>query len=234
MMPPLRTRQASTFALSLCGGVLACCVSTGCRSFSSTPISRSDGDCLAGDSNGQTRWKSSARPHKGLPVKLKVTTHWDVYIKERYCVELSEKEKEGKVTHQLDEPLSATPLYFVETKPVQTDQVVLVDFKRPGSGSLNMDATFTDEQYFKKITSKLQDDTITDSAALVKAIAKFTAVPVGADEPKDSERRKWLERTVAYQRFDINDPLYEQKLDEFVSHHLNACNSCSSSSSDAR
>lgn len=209
--------------------LLAVAVCSGCRSFSSTPISRFGNDQLSGDSNGFPRWLCNSRPHKGLPVKLKVTTHWDVFIKERYCVELKQQESNGKVQQQLDEPLSSTPLYFVETLPVHSEQVVMVDFKRPGSGSLDMDATFTDQQYFKKITSKLQDDTITDTAALVKSIAKLAATPTGAqegDETPDSGNRKWLERTVAYQRFDINDPDYESKLDEFVSHHLNACNSC--------
>jgi len=203
---------------------------SGCRSFSSTPITRTGNDDLHGDSNGSSRWFCNARPHKGIPVKLKVTTHWDVYIKERYCVELSEKERNGKLEHQLEEPLTATPLYFVETIPVHSEQVVMVDFKRPGSGSLDLDATFTDEQYFKKITSKLQDDTVTDTADLVKSIAKLAATPTGSgsgDENSEDGRRKWLERTVAYQRFDINDPDYESKLDDFVGLHLNACNSCS-------
>lgn len=212
----------------------SCTLLVGCRSISSTPVSRFDNDSYSGNSNGQHRWFCNARPHKGVPVKLKVTTHCDVFIKERYCVELRESPTSKKSTAdnakqpqlQLDEPLADTPLTFVESVPVQTDQVILVDFKRPGSGSLNLDATFTDEQYFKKITSKLQDDTITDSAALVKSIAKFAGTPVAAnskDAPPESSNRTWLERTIAYQRFDINDPLYEEKLEEFVNTHLHAC-----------
>jgi hypothetical protein len=226
--------------LSIC--LLCLLIPTGCRSISSTPISRFDNNALAGNSNGQPRWFCNARPHKGVPVKLKVTTHCDVFIKERYCVELQDANAPStasatnkKPRLQLEEPLAASPLTFVESIPVQTDQVVLVDFKRPGSGSLNLDATFTEEQYFKKISSKLQDDTITDSAALIKNIAKFAGTPVAANskaaEP-ESANRKWLERTIAYQRFDINDPLYEIKLEDFVNTHLHACTNPSCSATE--
>lgn len=231
------TRMNAIVMLSFCLLILS--LPTGCRSISSTPISRFDNNSLAGNSNGEPRWFCNARPHKGVPVKLKVTTHCDVFIKERYCVELQDANAttttsatNKKPRLQLEEPLAASPLTFVESIPVQTDQVVLVDFKRPGSGSLNLDATFTEDQYFKKITSKLQDDTITDSAALIKNIAKFAGTPVAANskgaEP-ESANRKWLERTIAYQRFDINDPLYEIKLEDFVNTHLHACSnpSCS-------
>lgn len=231
---------ASCTLLATCTLLASCTLLVGCRSISSTPVSRFDNDSYSGNSNGQHRWFCNARPHKGVPVKLKVTTHCDVFIKERYCVELRDSTTTKKSTSetakphlQLEEPLADTPLTFVESIPVQTDQVILVDFKRPGSGSLNLDATFTDEQYFKKITSKLQDDTITDSAALVKSIAKFAGTPVAAntkDAPPESSNRTWLERTIAYQRFDINDPLYEVKLEEFVNTHLHACTNpnCSS------
>jgi hypothetical protein len=139
-----RVMNASA-VLSIC--LLCLLLPTGCRSISSTPISRFDNNALAGNSNGQPRWFCNARPHKGVPVKLKVTTHCDVFIKERYCVELKDANAASatnkKPRLQLEEPLAASPLTFVESIPVQTDQVVLVDFKRPGSGSLNLDATFT-------------------------------------------------------------------------------------------
>jgi len=211
-----RTKEKLTFLAMLCSLFGA---QLGCRSFSTTPLSRFEDDSFIGNSNGENRFFCNARPHKGVPVKIKVTTHQDIYIKQRYCVE--------NVGTTINEPFLHTPLCYVESTPVETEQVVIVDFKRPGSGSLDLNATMSDQQYFESITSKLQDTTITDTANLVKSIAKLAAAPVssGFYNPGDEDNsRKWLDRTIAYQRFDINDPMYEQKVEEFVNYHLSSCN----------
>lgn len=191
----------------------------GCRSFSTTPLNRYADDSFIGNSNGERRLYCNARPHKGVPVKIKVTTHNDIFIKQRYCVENQDE--------KLIEPFGLYPICYVETEPVESEQVVIVDFKRPGSGSLDLKAKLNEEQYFESINGEVVDTTITDTANLVKSITKFTGAPVNAGAPmvfQETKQRKWLERTIAYQRFDINDPMYEQKVEEFVNYHLNTCN----------
>ena len=151
-------------------------------------------------------------------MKIKVTTHHDIYIKQKYCVE--------QIGEKINEPFQQHPLCYVESKPVISEQVVIVDFKRPGSGSLELDAKLNSEQYFESINSELEDTTITDTANLIKSIAKIAAPVAFApqDPTTSSDHRKWLDRTIAYQRFDINDPMYEQKVEEFVNYHLSSCN----------
>jgi hypothetical protein len=208
--------------------IITCCAFTlflsGCASFSTIPLTRQDSGLVAGDSNGEGRLGCRTRPFRGIPMKVKVQTHVDVWIDERYVLYKGEKFETWR-----EKPL-ANKLYSVRTEAVITDQIVITDFKRPASGVLDVNIDFTDNQYIDKITSDLTDTTITDSAELLTTIITKTGVAgFNADTgtPPTNDRWQWKIRTVAYQRFDINAPDFEHQLEQFVNLHMNGCNRCS-------
>lgn len=175
-----------------------------------------------------------------MPVKLKVQTHLDVFIKEKYALCLVGG---SKVNQWHEKQLGSTEespirLLYVEATKVMGEQVVITDFKRPASGTVDLTLDFNDDQYFKKIDSTITDNTITDSAALLTTILSGTGIISAksfADQTDtiDTPEIKWQERTIAYQRFDINSPDFEQQVEEFANHHLNNCNNCSKFGSPA-
>ena len=157
-------------------------------------------------------------------MKVKVQTHVDIYIEEQYVLWKGEKFETWR------EKTLPNKFYSVRAQPILTDQIVITDFKRPASGTLDLKMSFTDDQYIDKITSSIQDTTITDSAALLTTIITKTGSGASVYNPNrtntPSARYQWKTRTVAYQRFDINAPDYESQVEEFVSEHLNSCNRC--------
>ncbi len=200
---------------------------SGCMSFSSTALNRFDDNSFAGDSNGHDKAFGQTRPFKGVPITLKVPTHLDVYIDENYYVKLDAERATVPLAGQ-------TRLYAVRPEVVKSDKVFIVDFKRPGSGTLDLKLTFDeDEQYFKKIVSDLEDTTISDTAELVGTVIKrFGALSVSKSFTPEDESKLKLKgifrdtRVVAYQRFDINSVSFEQDVECFVNQHLNACDRC--------
>ena len=205
---------------------------SGCASFSTTPMTRQADNSISGDSNGIHRWFCRTRPYRGVPVKIRVKTHLDVFIKEKYAICRVGGDKVNRWEEKsLGTPEQPLRLLFVDSKPIDSEQIVITDFKRPASGSIDLKLDFTDEQYFKNVESKVVDTTITDSAALLTTILSGTGIipaksRLGIAENVDTPDFKWQERTVAYQRFDINAPDFEQQVEAFVNHHLNNCNSC--------
>jgi hypothetical protein len=196
----------------------------GCSSFSSTMLNRQDDGTFVANPNGRPRPKDRARPYKGIPVTLRVPTHLDVYIDETYYLQPSAS---GDGTF---EELPFGRLLNVRTEVIKTKKVFIVDFKRPLSGTLDMDAKFSADQFFNSIANKVEDTTITDTAALVSTIIKgATGQSTGADLSSSkltNELRR--SRVVAYHRFDMNCPDFEQQLEAFVNRHLNECDNCSS------
>lgn len=208
--------------------LVLCLTVAGCTSFTSTVLKRFDDNSYTGQSNGHDKKHGAARPFKGIPITLKVPTHLDVYIEETYFVRLDE----DSATELLHGKMR---LMDIRTEVIKSDKVFTVDFKRPASGFLDLDMTFDEEeQYFKKIISKLQDDTITDTANLVatsiKSLSALSASKMQLGETVESElRRQRIEqdtRVVAFKRFDINSATFEHDLECFVHQHLNQCNQC--------
>jgi len=182
-----------------------------------------------GDSNGKTRLFSRARPYKGTPVKVKVQSHVDVFVDETYLLK--------RVGAKWSEHPLPNRFYSVRTAPVVSEQIVMVDFKRPASGTLKLGVEFNDQQYFKSIDSKIVDTTLKDTAELIGQAVK-TINPRDVKNLTEGNRKSTAEiefvemtRTVAYQRFDINAQDYEAQLELFMSEHLNNCNSCGSNPS---
>lgn len=214
----------------------------GCASFSTTMLNRQDDNSLWGNSNGDLKGNDQkARPYKGVPITLKLPTHLDVFIDEEYYIKID--------GNTISEPLeSQCRLLSVRDELVYSDKVFTVDFKRPASGTLGLTLGFDeDEQYFNKIDSKLEDDTITASAALVAGVInslqaqnKFAEKTSTAEEKEQREQEEKVaddnaimnglltsdRRVVAYQRFDINAMDFELQVADFVNQHLNCCNQC--------
>jgi hypothetical protein len=188
---------------------------------------------VSGDSNGLYRWfRSKSRPYRGVPVKLRVRTHVDVYVKERYVLTRVGGDKSNQwMEKSLGDCKAPTRLLFVDTEEIYGDQVVITDFKRPASGSIDMDVEFNEQSYFKNVHSKVVDTTITDSTALLTTVLTGTGIlKASLDgntlESYNTESLQWQERVVAYQRFDINAADFEQQLEKFIIDHLNSCNQC--------
>lgn len=193
---------------------------TGCTSFSSTPMTRWDDGTFSGDSNGKRSFFCASKPYKGIPVRVKLQTHVDVWIDEEYCLAT-----DGSA------PVDNLRFMKVRQEPVTTEQVIIVDFKRPAAGTGDFKLKFSEEQYFSNIDSHVIDKTIEQSTALVATVLKAASTANESGQPavKETPQFEWKVRTVAYQRFDLSNPNYEAELDEFVSHHLNNCNQCSGS-----
>ncbi len=193
---------------------------TGCVSFSTSALTRYDDNSFTGDSNGETNIFGGTRPYKGVPVTLEVITHLDVFIDQ--TVMLTESGDLARVKR------SRT----IRADHVKTKKIFLVDIKRPASGSLDSTINFNGNQYFDNITAATVDTTITDSAALIETIISRLPVPARPTDadggqnpnfPPVQPNKKITPRTttIAYRRFDINSPGFEQDLQLFVDQHLN-------------
>ncbi|MSR57640.1 MAG: hypothetical protein EXS05_08205 [Planctomycetaceae bacterium] len=123
------------------------CLVGGCTSFSTTMLNRLDDNSFVGNSNGEPHRNESARAYKGIPITLQVPSHVDVYIEETYFLQ----EAEGSTTDRtILEEAPVGRLFGVRAEIIKSKKVFLVDFKRPGSGTLDLDASFSDQQYFKQ------------------------------------------------------------------------------------
>ena len=190
-------------------------VSTGCTSMTSTLLNRDDCDNFT--RNG------GKHPEKGIPITLRVPTHLKVWIDEEYYLQKT-KAEDGKI------PLKALntgkPVISVVTSFDYEEKLFTVDFKRPGAGTLKTDIQMDSEkQYFKQIHTKVVDNTIQEITKIVKQFS----VPLGIKTSVGQSIEKNLivdTRTVAFVRFDINAPDFEQQLMAFFDQHINSCNSC--------
>jgi hypothetical protein len=221
----MRNRSIQLLILSLT--LLSPMGLSGCTSISSTPLTRSDDNSFMGDSNGKTRVLNRSRPYKGTPVKVKVQTHVDVFVDETYYLK-----REGETWSEHRIP---NRLYSIRTAPVVSEQIIMVDFKRPASGTLKLGVEFNDQQYFKSIESKLVDTTLKDTAELIgQAVKTFSPKDLmksACPETKPNIEFVEMKRTVAYQRFDVNAQNHEAQLEHFMNEYLNNCNSCGTSPS---
>jgi hypothetical protein len=187
-------------------------------------INRLDGGTFIGNSNGTSKGNGQPRHFKGIPITLEVPTHLEIFITETVYRKL----KEDGESVVWEEPLDLR-IYNVRTNVVRTKKLFTVDFKRPAAGTLEIDAQLSDEQYFKKITSKLQDETITQSADLLSTVIKAVSTASG---PTAAQLQKMTNvsrefRDVAYKRFDLNAPGFEWDVECFVNDQLSKCHSCS-------
>lgn len=203
--------------------LLAMIVIGGCTSFRTTALYRFDNDSVTPECTNKKL--------KGLPVKLKVPSHLAVTIFEQQVL----LAKGTGDTAQYALVSFSPPQLMVETELVYTDKVFLVDFKRPAAGILDLtEAKMDDEQYFSNITAEVTERTINDIntslGTLQPALTQFkkpkvpTAKATTANSPEaDADNVGFKKSVIAYQRFDISEPDWECRLQEFVNCQLNRC-----------
>jgi hypothetical protein len=202
---------------------------SGCTSISSTFLQRAEDDAMLGLSNGKTGIHDHARPFKGIPVTLQIPTHLDVAIVETLLC--TDDPSSGKLTLL---PLSKRHLDVLPNIQF-SDKVFTVDLKRPAAGSLDYEIEFQNEkdspQYFQQISYHVVDQTLKDISAVIanlKPLSPPLAIPTAAkSSDSDSPEITPLTRTIAWKRFDIHSPDFEDQVLAFVNEHLNDCHSCS-------
>lgn len=204
------------------------CSSSSCTSFRTMSLGRLDNDSLFVNCFN--------RKAKGIPVKMKVPSHVTVTVYEQ---QILIRGKEG-VKLQSFSP----PQYEVETGLAYTDKVFTVDFVRPAGGSLallNQDANkdgiaFDDEQYFKSIQATVKEQTMEqvanamkDFPGTLKGDDKASGASVSArvvDSSQGFDNIHFEQSIVAYQRFDLARPHWEEELNYFVNKYLVKCGTC--------
>ena len=156
---------------------------------------------------------------KGIPITIKVPTHVDIYVYEKYFYQALPADQPTT----LKQVTMSRPTLWVDVKPIETEKVITVDWKRPFSGTLEYGTTLGSDQYFDSINSKITDTTIKDVTAAVKAIA---ATPTAAGSVKGATNLYEDDRVVAFKRFDLDECDVESRILEFVHSHLNGCDNC--------
>lgn len=197
----------------------------GCSTMKSTMLNRVDNDMFVGNSNGQPGIHCDPEPFDGMPITVKVPTHFDVAIQETYFLAVR--------NNNLVELSMRHRSFSVETKVVETEKLFTVDFPRPASGTLSYNLDLDPEsQYFKEIKNEITDNTIKDVAAAIgkvaPAIAKLTSAGK-ADISDDLKKHLIMDsRTIAWKRFDLDAIDFEEQVHCFVETHLNQCHTCRS------
>lgn len=199
----------------------------GCTLVKSTLVSRQDDNSFVGQSNGTPQDLGKTRPFRGIPVALKVPTHVDVAVTETYFIqEVGSGDKRTLREVVFDDPAVPRNLNVTIT-PVTTKKLFTVDFVRPMAGTLDYKAEFTDEQYFRSIENTITDETIQDVTAAIKTVAPALGFSASATiGEKLTDKMFTATRTVAYARFDIDAPDFEEQLNAFLTLQVTGCHNC--------
>ena len=202
----------------------------GCNSIRTTVLDRTEnGNLVCGNHSGHL---------KGVPVMVKVPTHIEVRIYQRDYWYANVENKLVPLEQQM-----ATR--FVDTKVQMTEQMFLVDPKRPAAGTgvyafkFNSSADDKDagKGYLKSVAYQANDETLTRSATLLTSIAGLIGPPSttlasktssnGRKRTKDDAVLPYsTDRLVKMMRFDINSPTVDDDIREFLDTHLNNCHNC--------
>lgn len=172
----------------------------GCTTTQSMPLDRQPSDQLH---------PSMCQASQGIPITIKVPTHVDVYVYEKLYFNIE--------SHQLTPVPMSRPNYWVDLKPIETDKVMTVDWKRPLAGSLAYSAQLGDDQYFDAIGSKIEDDTLESVTAAIQAVSAVRT----SRKSKSPLKLHIEDRVVGYKRFDLDQPNVENDILCFVEQHLN-------------
>jgi hypothetical protein len=177
-----------------------------------------------------------------VPVTLRVPTHVEVKITESQLL-LSEfkctTDASGK---KLQNPKKAQLVALepscrkVTTELIYTKKVFLVDFKRPAAGTLDLAGTgeqsglqFDQEQFFSSVNAKVEERTIRD---ITEVVSTFPKTPSAKGAAKEASARYAApasiptdgvliqDSIVAIERFDINEPGWEERMNQFVESYL--------------
>lgn len=172
----------------------------GCTTTQSMPLDRHPSDQLH---------PAMCKATKGIPITIKIPTHVDVYVYEKLYFDIAD--------NMLAPVPTAKPNYWVDIRPIETEKVMAVDWKRPLAGSLAYSAKLGDDQYFDAIGSKIEDETLESVTAAIKAVAGVKT----SRKSKQGLKLHVEDRVVGYQRFDLDQHNVESDILCFVEQHLN-------------
>ncbi len=180
--------------------------SIGCHSIRSTLLTRDESNSC---------WMT-VKHLKGVPITLKVPTHLRVSVVEQHFLT---QVSAGGIT-KWERVEVDVPLRVVTVDTIKTEKIFTVDFVRPAAGTLDLTLEMQDkEQYFSKIQDKVVDETINDVSNLISKVA-----PGGLFKPAASDSTASLtpvNSIVATEIFEVDDPMLEIKLNEFLKCHIN-------------
>jgi hypothetical protein len=193
-------------AVMILSGLMA-----GCTSIKSTFVERKPYGC---------GWDT--RHLRGVPITVKVPTHLEVKVKETHYMSV----RDGKETLILLPGGKRLATRSVEVNTRLKDEVFTVDFVKPAAGMADTKTSYHN-QYFKKITGAVKDETIQDiTNAFSGIVRKVGALPGGVKLTAgdlNKARIRAHEATIAVQLFEVHDPLLEEKIRGFVSPYVTDC-----------
>ncbi|MEL7496694.1 MAG: hypothetical protein AAFN77_03745 [Planctomycetota bacterium] len=189
----------------------------GCKSFGSTMLERNESN------NG---WQKM-RKLRGIPITLKVPTHIRIDIEETYYLT-------RKSTDQPMTMVDMEPVREIKHNFILGEKIFTVDFKRPAAGTIDSTIDFVEQdgehqQYFDKIVSTVTDETIAKTTELVNTLGSSLRSGTGTSSSIGSEIANHLvpiKSVVATEVFELDDPMFEQVVADFLQCHLNQCHDC--------
>ncbi|MFO1002908.1 MAG: hypothetical protein U0936_21465 [Planctomycetaceae bacterium] len=193
----------------------------GCSSFKTTAVDRLDNDMVV---------VNPSKPLKGVPVSLRVPSHLELCV-----IETSYWEKQDIPGQKPTlKPLHTCRATRTVTHNVKyTEKIFLVDPKRPAAGTEKYGFTFQSNDankgedagkgYLQKVEYEVDDQTIKESANLLaNSLGLINALQTSASQPNPNKSDLVsTDRTVAFGRFDINSPSYEDDVANFLDIHVN-------------
>lgn len=200
---------------------------TGCNSIRTSVLHRLDNDSVVVQETNKNL--------RGLPVKLKVPSHIGVTIYEEQVLIASTKKDNSDTTATGYSLISFNPPQIkVDTELCYTDKVFLVDFKRPGGGVLDVTgAEFDNQQYFKDVQASVEEQTLADIGTALQTVQGLqinpvpnqngeTADPTDASTEEDDSANgvDFQKSVIAYKRFDISEPGWEDRMNCFIQQYL--------------
>jgi len=208
--------------------ILALLASSGCCSIRTTAIDRKENDCIV---------VNPECPMHGIPVSLRIPTHLELKVIETTYWEKQDIPGEKPTLVPLS---TCRATRTVEHSVCYTEKIFLVDPVRPAAGTSNFGFEFTSngskkdggQGYLKKVSYKIDDQTIKESANLLSnALGFISAFQTGASDPKPNTGTLIsTDRTVAYGQFDINGDSFEEEVSAFLDCNVNRvgndCVSC--------
>ena len=200
---------------------MALVISSGCSSFRTQAVNRCENDRLVVNPD---------RPMKGIPVSLRVPSHLDLCVIETTYWE--KKDLPGRKPTLL--PLSTCrPTRTVAHEVRYTEKVFLVDPVRPLAGTQSYGFSFkqntsinkdnSGKGYLQEVEYEIDDKSIKESASLLSnSLSLLNAIQTSASQAlPNTSNLIATDRALAFSRFDINSPTFENDVAEFLDCHIN-------------
>ena len=187
------------------------------------------------DSSGMLKENPDTCVH-GVPAVVQVPTNIEVRIKQTDYFRIESEEGNSNLV-----PLPATTSRNVEFVEIKVNKLIMVDPKRPlsGTGEFSVDYSDDGKGVIDKMNYKAVDETLKNSAALataaIKAFATSTSTGTKSGIGGDKNNVVKVERVIAMQRFPIN-LCSQAEIDAFVGEYINNCgpDGCSNSTTYAK